>query len=44
MAALPRFKICVELHPQGSAPLPPPRQYAGRWAQAGKVYWTKVMK
>ena len=30
----PRLKICVELQifrPQGSAPLPPPRQYVGRY-------------
>ncbi|MCL2246263.1 MAG: hypothetical protein FWC10_04030, partial [Lentimicrobiaceae bacterium] len=30
-----RLKICVELQvcrPQGSAPLPPPRQYAGRYS------------
>ena len=33
MATLTRLKMCVKLQvcrPQGSAPLPPPRQYAGR--------------
>ena len=43
----PRLKICVELQvcrPQGSASLPPPRQYAGRCRQCRTMSAGKSLK